>query len=78
MEHDHHDQECHRGHHPMKLLLPLLVLPVAIGMARKFAHHRMGMHMRHHPEWQNGVPPFFAEMHRRAHAAEAAGEVHEA
>jgi hypothetical protein len=45
---------------------------MVIGLVRGFAHHkfaRMGGQRRH--EWKNGVPPMFAELHRRAHAAEA-------
>jgi hypothetical protein len=78
MEHTHNDHSCQAGPHPMGFIVPLLVFPVAIGLMRKFAHHRMGQHMHRHSEWQNGVPPFFAEMHRRAHAAEGGGEVHQA
>ncbi len=79
MEHTHTHQPCHAGPHPMGFIVPLLVFPLAIGLMRKMAHHHMSMHnMQPHAEWQNGVPPIFAEMHRRAHAAEAGGEVHSA
>ncbi len=53
--------------------LPVFVIPLAIGLlihfARRKRHH---MHMMHRGNWENGVPPFFAEWHRRAHAAESA------
>lgn len=48
--------------------LPVIV-PLAIGFMlgmRKGMMHR-GMGSRR--SWENGVPPFFAELHRRAHAA---------
>jgi hypothetical protein len=79
MEHTHTQQPCQSGPHPMGFIVPLLVLPVAIGLMRGFAHHHNGLHRQHPSEWKNGVPPMFAEMHRRAHAAETtAEEVHEA
>ncbi len=69
------DSDCGERHHGgLRHLLPFLAIPLAIGLMRGMAHHkfaRMGMHQR--MEWKNGVPPMFAEFHRRAHAAEAAG-----
>src|SRR5512138_3067564 len=68
MEHKESD------HRSLKHFIPLLSLPLAFGMLRRMAFHRhmfrhgMGMHAREN--WQNGVPPFFAEWHRRAHEAE--------
>jgi hypothetical protein len=38
------------------------------GMAR---HTYAAMGPQRREEWKNGVPPMFAELHRRAHAAEA-------
>ncbi len=55
--------------------LPFLI-PLAIGfmlgmrkgmMHQGMMHQRMGMGPGR--SWENGVPPFFAELHRRAHAA---------
>ena len=67
------DCDCGEGrHHGFRHILPFLAVPVAIGVMRRCAHHkfaRMGGYQRH--EWKNGVPPMFAELHRRAHAAEA-------
>ena len=65
------------GHRPhMGRLLPL-VIPLAVvimlGMRRGRMHHMMGPGKR----WENGVPPFFAELHRRAHAAADQPEVKE-
>ncbi len=67
------DRDCvesqHRG---FRHILPFLAIPLAIGLMRGFAHHkfaRMGGLRR--GEWKNGVPPMFAELHRRAHAADA-------
>ena len=74
MEHTHSNHPCQAGPHPMGLIVPFVVLPVVIGLVRGFARHRMVQHFQHHAEWQNGVPPLFAEMHRRAHAAEAGSE----
>ncbi len=55
---------------------PVFVIPLAIGLmihlARRKRHH-MRMHMMSRANWENGVPPFFAEWHRRAHAATAEG-----
>ncbi len=46
-----------------------LVVPLAIGfmlgMRKGMIHRGMGPGKN----WENGVPPFFAELHRRAHAA---------
>ncbi len=67
------DRDCEEGRHSgLRHILPLLAIPVAIGVMRRCAHHqfrRMGKQWR--GEWKNGVPPMFAELHRRAHAAEA-------
>ncbi len=54
---------------------PVFVIPLAIGLmihiARRKRRH-MHMHMMNRANWENGVPPFFSEWHRRAHAAESA------
>ncbi len=67
------DSDCReRSHGGMRHILPLLAIPLAIGLVRGVARHkfaRMGMMDR--AEWKNGVPPMFAELHRRAHLAEA-------
>lgn len=67
------DRDCGEGRHSgFRHILPFLVIPLAIGLMRGFAHHkiaRMGWQRRQ--EWKNGVPPMFAELHRRAHAADA-------
>jgi hypothetical protein len=65
--------DCEEGtHRGLRHLLPFLVIPVTIGLVRGFAHHKFA-HMagQRRGEWKNGVPPMFAELHRRAHAAEA-------
>ncbi len=61
------------GHHAMKMFIPFLVLPLAFGMLRHMARrmHRYGMAGHRHAAWHHGgVPPFFAEWHRQAHAAD--------
>lgn len=67
---------CDGGYRPhMGMFIPF-VIPLAIGfmlgmrkgMMHQGMHHRMGMGPG--KNWENGVPPFFAELHRRAHAAE--------
>ena len=67
------DYDCEEDRHSgLRHILPFLVIPLVIGLMRGFAHHkfaRMGWQRRQ--EWKNGVPPMFAELHRRAHAAEA-------
>jgi hypothetical protein len=53
--------------------LPFLAIPVAFGLMRGMAHHRFShMGEQRREAWKTGVPPMFAELHRRAHAAEAA------
>jgi hypothetical protein len=61
------------------LLIPLFLLFLAFGaMRRMIWGPRWGMrHMRHgplgHGPWGEGVPPMFAEMHRRAHMSPQGG-----
>ncbi len=54
------------------------VIPLAIGfmigMRKGMFHRGMGPGK----SWENGVPPFFAELHRRAHAAAEQPEAKEA
>ena len=58
------------------LLIPLFLLCLAFGAMRRliwgprWGMRRMGYgYMGHHGPWgEEGVPPMFAEMHRRAHA----------
>ena len=53
-------------------LLAVLAGSVVIGLVRGFARHKFEhMSQQQRGEWKNGVPPMFAELHRRAHAAEA-------
>ena len=67
------DSDCGESRHGgFRHLLPFLAIPLAFGVMRGMAHHRftrMGEQRR--ADWKNGVPPMFAELHRRAHAAEA-------
>ena len=67
------DRDCGEGSHGgFKHILPFLAIPLAIGLMRGLARHKFAhMGMRRREEWKNGVPPVFAELHRRAHAAEA-------
>lgn len=67
------DSDCgERLHAGFRHLLPFLVIPMAFVLMHGMARHtyaRMGG--QHRANWKNGVPPMFAELHRRAHAAEA-------
>lgn len=67
------DRDCEkRSHRGFRHILPFLAVPLAFGVMRGIAHYKYGhMGERRHGDWQNGVPPMFAELHRRAHAAEA-------
>ena len=66
---------CEGNRPHMGMFIPF-VIPLAIGfmlgmrkgMMHQGMHQRMGMGPG--KNWENGVPPFFAELHRRAHAAE--------
>ncbi len=49
-------------------ILPF-VIPLAIGFMLGMRKARMHSMMNPGRRWENGVPPFFAELHRRAHAA---------
>ncbi len=67
------DSDCgERSHAGFKHILPFLAIPLAFalmrGMRRHMVTHMGGMRRE---EWKNGVPPMFAELHRRAHANEA-------
>ncbi len=52
--------------------LPFLAIPITIGLVMGMKRRRMYMHGygHAHQEWVNGVPPMFAEWHRRAHEAQ--------
>jgi hypothetical protein len=67
------DTDCIESRHGgLRHLLPFLVIPMAFALMHGMARHtyaRMGGQRR--ADWKNGVPPMFAELHRRAHAAEA-------
>jgi hypothetical protein len=72
MEHTMNRECGDRPHAAFKHILPFLAIPLAIGVMRGFAHHRFAhMSEQRREAWKNGVPPMFAELHRRAHAAEA-------
>ncbi len=58
--------EGYRPHPGM--FIPFLI-PLAIGFMLGMRKGRMHSHMGPGKSWENGVPPFFAELHRRAHAA---------
>ena len=67
------NRNCEDGGYGPHFLFPLLVIPVGIGImmgiARAKRHHfRANMRSR----WENGVPPMFAEWHRRAHESQSA------
>jgi hypothetical protein len=63
-------EESRRG--GFRHILPFLAIPLVIGMVRGVVRHKYAhMDKPGRGEWKNGVPPMFAELHRRAHAAEA-------
>jgi hypothetical protein len=45
------------------------VVPLAIGFMLGMRKGMMHRGMRPAKRWENGVPPFFSELHRRAHEA---------
>ncbi len=72
MEHSM-DSDYRKGSHAgFRHLLPFLAIPLAFALMRGMARHaHANMGAQHREGWKNGVPPMFAELHRRAHAAEA-------
>jgi hypothetical protein len=68
------DRDCGEGPHGgFRHILPFLAIPLAIGLIHGLARHKFAhMGEMRREAWKNGVPPMFAELHRRAHAAEAA------
>jgi hypothetical protein len=70
--HQMNDRDCcEGGHSGFMHILPFLAIPLAIGVMRGMRHHKFAhMSEQRREAWKNGVPPMFAEFHRRAHAAE--------
>ena len=68
------NRDCGDGPHSgFRHILPFLAIPLAIGVIHGLARHKFAhMSEMRREQWKNGVPPMFAELHRRAHAAEAA------
>ncbi len=61
-----------RRHSGLRHILPFLAIPLAFAVMRGMAYHKYAYRSEQRREtWKNGVPPMFAELHRRAHAAEA-------
>ncbi len=58
------------GHRPHMGMFVPFIIPLAIGFMLGMRKGMMHQHMGAGKSWENGVPPFFAELHRRAHAAE--------
>ena len=59
-------------HVGFRYIMPLLAIPLAIGLMRGFARRKYAYMAGHRREaWKNNVRPMFAELHRRAHAAES-------
>ena len=67
------DSDCEEGAHAgLRHLLPFLAIPLAFVLMRGMARHKYAhLGSLRRGEWKNGVPPMFAELHRRAHANEA-------
>jgi hypothetical protein len=57
------DNRPHAGRF-LPLVIPLAIV-FMLGMRKGMMHQAKGPGK----SWENGVPPFFAELHRRAHAA---------
>jgi hypothetical protein len=57
------------GYRPRPGRFLVFAIPLAIGFMLGMRKGMMHQHMGHGKSWENGVPPFFAELHRRAHAA---------
>ncbi len=70
------------GYRPHPGMFLPVIIPLAIGfmlgMRKGMMHQGMHRHMGPGRNWEGGVPPFFAEMHRRAHEAEQKPETTEA
>ncbi len=72
MEHRMDSDYGERRHGGFKHLLPFLAIPLVFGLMRGMARHQFAhMNGQQREGWKNGVPPMFAELHRRAHVAEA-------
>ncbi len=69
------NRNCDEGHYGPGFMFPLLVIPIGIGLMMGLARAKR-RHFRAHfrGNWENGVPPMFAEWHRRAHESQAASQ----
>lgn len=71
------NRDCGESRHGegFRHVLPFLMIPLFIGVMRHMGRRHFaqmgGMAGMHREGWKGGVPPMFAELHRRAHAAEA-------
>ncbi len=66
------DSDCGESRHGgFKHLLPFLAIPLVFAVMRGMSRHMVTRMGGQREGWKNGVPPMFAELHRRAHAAEA-------
>ena len=67
------NSDCGESRHAgLRHLLPFLAIPVAFAVMRGMRRHMFAnLSEQRRESWKNGVPPMFAELHRRAHAAEA-------
>ena len=68
------ERDCGESQHGgFRHILPFLAIPLAFGLIHGITRHKFAHLSEERREaWKNGVPPMFAELHRRAHAAEAA------
>ncbi len=62
-------RDCGEAYHPHGGRFLFLVVPLAVGFMLGMRKATMRQMMGHRRGWEYGVPPFFAELHRRAHAA---------
>jgi hypothetical protein len=66
------DTDCvERRQSSFRHLLPFLAIPLAFGIIRGMRRHKYAyIGAQEREAWESGVPPIFAELHRRAHAAD--------
>ncbi len=64
-------RNCPEGPRGIRFFFPLLAIPIGVallmGMAKRKRHY-LRTHFQN--AWVNGVPPMFAEWHRRAHESQ--------
>lgn len=68
------NRNCDEGPYGHGFFFPMLAIPIGIGIMLGLARaKRRHLHSHFRRNWENGVPPMFAEWHRRAHESQTAG-----